>query len=113
MKLAEVFSAHAPTRAAEQLLEDLADSLEIPPSRYEAAERSYKSVGQWLDRPDSLFVDVEATIYAQGSFRLGTVIRPLNGEEDYDLDVACELSYSKRHLTQQQLKSMLGIELRA
>ena len=37
----------------EELLEDLAASLQVPPSRYEAAERSYKSVGEWLHRAAS------------------------------------------------------------
>lgn len=113
MKLAEILYPQAPTKAAEQLLEDLAESLDIPASRYEAAERSYKSVGQWLDRPESLFANVGTTIYPQGSFRLGTVIRPLNGDEDYDLDAVCELDFSKSDLTQAQLKERLGIEMKA
>lgn len=33
------------SKQAEELLEDLAESLQVPPSRYEAAERSYKSLG--------------------------------------------------------------------
>jgi hypothetical protein len=83
-----------PTRAAEDLISDLADSLDIPESRYESAERSYKSVSSWLDRPESRFANTHFNVYTQGSFRLGTVIRPFDGREDYDLDIVCEFSTS-------------------
>jgi hypothetical protein len=97
----------------EELLEDLAASLQVPPSRYEAAERSYKSVGEWLHREASSLRQADPKVYIQGSFRLGTAIRPVSDKEDYDVDLVCELSLSKTHLTQAHLKEMLGEELKA
>ena len=97
----------------EELLEDLAESLQIPPSRYEAAERSYKSVGDWLHRDASTLRQADPQVYIQGSFRLGTTIRPISEAEDYDVDLVCELSLSKNRLTQAQLKAALGYELAA
>lgn len=95
----------------EDLIADLAEVLEIPPERYESAERSYKSVGKWLDRPESAFTQINVHVYTQGSFRLGTAIRPVNGEEHYDLDIVCEFSLCKSNTTQKQLHSALGREL--
>ncbi|KZD07361.1 nucleotidyltransferase [Oceanibaculum pacificum] len=97
----------------EELLEDLAESLQIPPSRYEAAERSYKSVGDWLHREASSLRQADPQVYIQGSFRLGTAIRPVSDAEDYDVDLVCELSASKARVTQAQLKAALGRELKA
>ena len=97
----------------EELLEDLAASLQVPPGRYEAAERSYKSVGEWLHREGSSVRHADPSVYIQGSFRLGTAIRPVSDEEDYDVDLVCELSLSKTRLTQARLKALLGNELRA
>ena len=97
----------------EDLLEDLAESLQIPASRYEAAERSYKSVGDWLHRDASSLRQADPQVYIQGSFRLGTTIRPISEAEDYDVDLVCELSLSKSRLTQAQLKVALGRELAA
>ncbi len=97
----------------EKLLEDLAASLQVPPSRYEAAECSYKSVGKWLHRDSSSVRQMDPKVYIQGSFRLGTAIRPASDEEDYDVDLVCELSLSKTRLTQAQLKVLLGEELKA
>lgn len=79
----------------EEILEDLAASLQVPPSRYEAAERSYKAVGDWLCRKESSVCEVGPEVYIQGSFRLGTAIRPVSDSENYDVDLVCELSLPK------------------
>ena len=97
----------------EELLEDLAASLQVPPSRYETAERSYKSVGEWLHRDSSSVRQADPKVYIQGSFRLGTTIRPVSDKEDYDVDLVCELSLPKTQLTQAQLKVLLGEEMKA
>lgn len=102
---------NTPSRMGERLISDLAEALEIPPSRYEAADRSYKSLCSWLERPVSRFVTIPIQAYTQGSFRLGTAIRPLSGEEHYDLDIVFEFSASKAAYTQKRLFDDLGYEL--
>jgi len=102
-----------PTTTTDAFLQDLADELEIPPARYEAAERSYHSVGDWLHREGSSLRAADPQVYIQGSFRLGTAIRPASGDEDYDVDLVCELSFGKLQLTQAELKEKLGAELRS
>jgi len=97
----------------EELLEDLVHALQVPESRYEAAERSYHSVGSWLQRNGSHVQTANPQVYIQGSFQLGTVIRPISEDEEYDVDLVCELSLSKAQLTQAQVKEALGLELRA
>jgi len=98
---------------ANQLLDDLAEELEIPDSRYEAAIRSYNSVGEWLRRSASAFAETHVNVYPQGSFRLGTAIRPVTDEEDYDLDIVCEIFYDKESVTQEWLHRQLGQEMDA
>lgn len=100
-------------RHTEKLLEHLAESLQVPPSRHEAAERSYKAIGEWLHREASCIRAADPKVYIQGSFRLGTAIRPITDKEDYDVDLVCELSLSKTRFSQAQLKTLLGRELRA
>lgn len=99
------------TKTAEEVLEDLAAELEIPPYRYEAAEKRYKSLGAWLERPASRLASFKPEIYPQGSFRLGTATKPADSEEHYDLDVVCELAIGKSQITQANLKIMLGEEI--
>ena len=101
------------SRHMEELLEDLAASLQVPASRYEAAERSYLSLGEWLNRESSCLNRSEPNVYVQGSFRLGTAIRPLSEKEDYDIDLVCELILGKTSLTQEKLKVLIGKEIQA
>jgi hypothetical protein len=98
----------------EDFLDALEAELEIPPSRYEAAERSYHSVGDWLNRPESKLQRFDPQVYVQGSFRLGTAIKPLSEKDEYDVDAICEMRrMTKEHYSQSQLKDMLGSELAA
>lgn len=101
------------TKQAETYLETLAKALEIPPSRYEQAEKSYKSLGDWLHRDDSTVSHLDPDVFVQGSFRLGTVIKPLSNDEEYDVDCACSLKdLGKSNLSQAQLKELLGDEIK-
>lgn len=102
------------SRESEEFLEDLAEELAVPPSRYEDAERSYKSLGDWLHRDASTVRSFDPQVYVQGSFRLGTTIRPSSDEEEYDIDSVCEfLALGKGQLTQRRLKELLGVEVEA
>lgn len=99
-------------RIFEELLEDIVGELDIPEGRYEDAERAYKSVAEWLDRPESSLRVAKPKIYVHGSFALGTATKPLNEDEDYDVDAVCELLLSKESVTQQAVKEALGNELK-
>jgi hypothetical protein len=101
------------TKQAEAYLEALANALEIPPSRYEQAEKSYKSLGDWLHRDDSGVKNFDPDVFVQGSFRLGTVIKPQSDEEEYDVDCACALTaLGKPNISQFALKELLGEEIK-
>ena len=52
-------------------------------------------------------------IYTQGSFRIGTVIKPITDEEKYDIDLVCELNFTKKQVSQKQLKDLIGIEIKS
>lgn len=95
------------------LLENMAERLELPDSAYQKAEERYNDLGDWLSRKDSMCAKNEPHIFPQGSFRLGTAIRPLDEKEEYDLDLACRLraDITKQSHTQQALKELVGSEI--
>jgi hypothetical protein len=95
------------------LLDFIADLLDIPESYYEKAADRYTSIGEWLLRPESKVAQFHPDVYPQGSFRYGTVNRPILKTEEYDLDSVCEMMLSKTRVTQKQLKHLLGDELKA
>lgn len=100
------------TKQAEEYLAAMAQALEIPQSRYEQAERSYKSVGSWLERDASQVQSYAPEIYVQGSFKLGTATKPETADEQYDIDCVCNLrNVTKMKMSQADLKELIGNEL--
>jgi len=95
------------------LLHFMLGPLELPDSAYETAAARYRDLGKWLCREGSSCARYQPHVYPQGSFRLGTAIRPINPQEEYDLDLACELSVgvAKHSHTQQSVKQLVGIEI--
>src|SRR5271156_6319175 len=98
-------------KTADRILEEIAGAIEIPDSAYETAEARYQDLGRWFGRSESKCSQFNPHISVQGSFRLGTVNRPLNGEETYDLDLLCNLEHgvNKNAVSQQRLKQLVGV----
>jgi TRAP-type uncharacterized transport system substrate-binding protein len=65
-------------------LESLSDVIDISPSNYDLAVKRYNSVASYLQTRN-----IDADFYVQGSFRLGTVIKPYKDDKDaaYDIDL--------------------------
>ncbi|MGE4441987.1 MAG: nucleotidyltransferase [Desulfomicrobium sp.] len=102
------------TKEAHNYLEALSEELNISETRYKQAHDRYNSLGQWLNRDTSLIKQFKPSMYIQGSFAFGTVIKPLTDAEEYDVDMVCELkNLSKNELSQNKLKKMLGLEIEA
>lgn len=76
-----------------EILEILCIELEISRSQYEDAKQKYEDVGAWLNAEDSELAESDPEIYPQGSFSLGTTVKPL-GQEEFDIDLVCELQNS-------------------
>lgn len=94
------------------VLEAIAKSLDISPTDFKTARERYLAVANWLDRGDyesGTTIDV----YLQGSFRLGTVIRPfMNGQDaDFDIDQVCEIGEGSP--SARDLKHEVGDRLKA
>lgn len=94
------------------LLTKAASALDIPDEVYEDATLKYEDVGDWLAATDSDLKDYEPEIYVQGSFRLGTVVRPITDADEYDIDLVCHLGIQKESTTQKDLKDMVGKRLK-
>ncbi len=90
-------------------LETLAKGLDISPTMYKYAVDRYKGIAAYLARKG-----IEADFGPQGSFRTGTVVRPIREgkESDYDIDVVCTLTYDKRKISPDRVKNIVGDALR-
>jgi len=96
----------------ETILKTLIENLDLPDSAYEKAKKRYEDLGRWFDRDECQLKSNNVPIFPQGSFMLGTATRPINPDEEYDLDLACKLrnGVSKKTHTQQFTKDIIGLE---
>ncbi|MCB8954764.1 MAG: nucleotidyltransferase [Ardenticatenales bacterium] len=94
-----------------KIFQNLTDWLDISATHFERAETRYKAIGDWLSRPASVVAIYDPEIFPQGSFSLGTVIKPATNEEEYDIDLVCKIKATKLNMSQKRLKLLIGQEL--
>ena len=94
-------------RVLGMMLSKIADELNITTTMQEKAIHSYEAVGKWIG--DGVNYDVK--IMPQGSMNLGTVVRPIDDSDDYDVDLVCLLKNGYR-LSLFQIKNLVGNRLK-
>lgn len=99
-------------RLAERLSK-ISDDLDIPESKYLEAKKRYEGVGKWLGQDGTPLSKFSPGIYPQGSFLLGTVVKPVSNKDEYDIDLVCYLeNLKKENTSQSNVKKMVGDRLR-
>lgn len=96
----------------EKILEELGNKLDISESEYESAKKSYNKVGDWLSKDDSPLKPYKPKILPQGSFMLGTMIKPIKEGDELDVDLVCKLEKIPSNWTQKKLKEKVGDRLK-
>jgi len=106
------YSDFSSVEGLNKILKQLTEVLDITPTQYKDAVAKYEAVANYLKNDDSINA-LEPDMYPQGSFSLGTVIKPLSNKEEYDIDLVCELKRgSSTNLTQYDLKELIGCRLK-
>jgi hypothetical protein len=86
------------------LLDSAVETLDISPELQQLAVERYEKAGSWLaDHGGDRW-----RVYPQGSFRLGTVLRPAIRNGEFDIDLVCWYGIAKQHTTQEKLKQTVG-----
>lgn len=88
----------------ETILGDLASVINISDELFQKADEEYTRLGRWINKKtEEGSTPYTVSIYPQGSFALGTVIKPISDEDDYDLDLVCQVENGSG-LSAEQLK---------
>lgn len=74
----------------EELLARIAQELELDPTRIQRMEKAYEKVLEVLRKDEIFFNEFEMELYAQGSVRIQTTVKPIKGE-DFDLDTVLHI----------------------
>lgn len=90
------------------LLYKTIEKLDVTPTMYENAKDKYENMALFLQSHG-----IQCNIYPQGSFALGTITRPYkNGkDQEYDLDMVCELTKEKLSTDAKRTKWDVGYPL--
>lgn len=73
------------------LLNRIGEKLQINQSRREKIEGSYEAVCNWIQDDSVYFNNYELEFYPQGSYKIGTTVKPLKGDE-FDLDFVLQIN---------------------
>lgn len=93
-------------------LEQELKKLDISPTNYQKAVNRYTSVGNMLESKLRDEYNIDSHVYAQGSFMIGTVVKPYGKDKEYDVDLVCECGLTKNEITAKDLKEMIGSIIR-
>lgn len=86
------------------------EQLDVSPSLHKNAVEKYKNLANFLSEKG-----LEADIYPQGSFALGTIVRPSRKNQNprYDLDFICEVRGTKTELEPLDVYNLIKESLEA
>jgi len=99
--------------ARDELLIQISQYLDISPSDFKLAQERFTSVKDWL--VGGVYESGSSPeVYLQGSFKLGTVVKPYRGDRDgdFDIDQICELTVPKSKRLPNILKHDIGNRLK-
>lgn len=96
-----------------EILDQIALALDLSEEQVEEAVRHYKELGDFLQAPASPLREYSPEIFPQGSFRIGTAIKPIREEDEYDIDLVCELRKAPASWSQKRLKDEIGTYLKS
>lgn len=88
----------------------LGESLDISEIQYNALVKSYEAVGKYL-HDDQELSQYDPLVSPQGSLRLGTIIQPINEDDDMDVDLVFRLNEKNPTWTPKILKEKVGKRL--
>lgn len=87
-----------------KLLAAIAEALDITEAQYSAVVDRYTAVSNHLSKEDSILSPYRPDIKPQGSFLLGTMIRPILESDGLDVDLVCRLNGKNIHWAQKNVK---------
>jgi hypothetical protein len=92
----------------DKYLVKIAENLDISETMRNKAISSYQAIGKWLGGGERMS---DVVIAPQGSFALGTVIKPVDDRDEYDIDLVCLLK-DKHGAESSVIKQLVGNRLK-
>lgn len=88
----------------------ITETLSITETQFDNLVQSYGAVGRYLEN-DPVFAPYHPVVSPQGSLRLGTIIQPINKDDDLDVDLVYRIRGKNSFWTQKNIKDLVGNRL--
>lgn len=75
----------------DDLLDKMAQGIQLDKSRYERMKMHYEAVKDWIESDPTFFKPYKYDVYPHGSVRILTTVKPI-GKDEFDLDIAIHLT---------------------
>jgi hypothetical protein len=92
----------------DRMYRKIAEEIEISETEADNAKKSYEAVGKFLNNNIKQY---DVRIFPQGSFRLGTVIKPISDKDEYDIDLVATIN--NKFTSAKELKDIVGNALKS
>ena len=99
------------TTKINDLLQNIGEVLDITQAQHELVEQRYTAVANQLSQEGSRLSVYKPEIFPQGSFLLGTMIRPIMEDDELDVDLVCRLTGKRYDWAQIHLKDEVKEQL--
>ncbi len=83
----------------DDLLDKMAEAVQLDDTRYDRMITSYESVKDWIENDETFFKPYNYDVYPHGSVRILTTVKPF-GNDEFDLDIAIHLKSNTPHTPQ-------------
>ena len=83
----------------DDLLDKMAEAVQLDDTRYDHMKTSYESVKDWIENDETFFKPYNYDVYPHGSVRTLTTVKPF-GKDEFDLDIAIHLKSNTPHTPQ-------------
>lgn len=87
------------TTQIDDLLDKMAEAVQLDDTRYDRMKTSYESVKNWIEADEIFFKPYNYDVYPHGSVRILTTVKPI-GKDEFDLDIAIHLKSNTPHTPQ-------------
>jgi hypothetical protein len=90
----------------DDLLDKMAESLQLDKTRYELMIQHYEAIKKWIEADELFFKPFKYELYPHGSVRIRTTVKPI-GKDEFDLDIALHLKIQWNSHTPEKIYSEL------
>lgn len=74
----------------DDLLDRMAEEIQLDKTRYERMKGHYEAVKDWIEADELFFKPFKYDVYPHGSVRTQTTVKPI-GKDEFDLDIALHI----------------------